>query len=178
MKVKNTITGKVYPDIVEALKSGCVSNTSLASAIHNAYTYKSGADANLCAADLCQSANFFWEVGIQWVAEYIERYGNYNQFNLKPLEVAFVKGDTVMITDVGQIYNHYSDVFSNYEAYGLTLQDVAEWCYGDLHPDLYSYYTVKALFPSFNKEKILYIKSKTNDKGYLISPEGVRKVEK
>lgn len=177
MKVKNTITGKVYPDIVEALKSGCVSNTSLASAIHNAYTYKSGADANLRAADLCQSANFFWEVGIQWVAEYIERYGNYNQFNLKPFEVAFVKGDTVMIIDVGQIYPTYSAIFSHYKVWGLTLQDVAEWCYGDHHPDLYSYYTVKASF-SFEGKEILYIKSKTSDSGYLISPEGVGKVEK
>ena len=180
MKVKNTVTGEVYPDIAEALKSSCVSNASLASAIHNAYIYRSGADANSCTANLCQSEGFFhaWEVGIQWVAEEIERYDNYSQFNLKPLEVTFIKGDTVMITDTGQIYDTYSTIFSNYEAYGLTLQDVAEWCYGDLHPDIYSYYTVKASFPSLRGEKILYIKSKTSNKGYLISPEGVRKVEK
>lgn len=175
MKVKNTITGKVYPDIASALKDNCISNFSLAIAINKIYLWK-----NADAAKVCATGNFLyaWEKGVQWLAEDIKRQGNYSQFNLKPLEVTFVKGDTVMITDVGQIYDTYSDIFSNYGAWGLTTRDVAEWCYGDIHPDLYSYYTVKASISNTEGRKILYIKSKSNDKGYLISPEGVRKVEK
>lgn len=113
MKVKNIITGKVYPDIEAALKDNCISNFSLAIAINKNYLWKNEDAAGnfLCA----------WEKGVQWLAEDIEKQGNYSQFNLKPLEVAFAKGDTVMITDISQIYNHYSDIFSNYKACGLTL---------------------------------------------------------
>ena len=175
MKVKNTITGKVYSDIEAALKDNCISNFSLAIAINKNYLWKK-ADA----AELCATENFLyaWEKGVQWVAEDIKRKGNYSQFNLLPLEMTFSKGDTVMITDAGQIYDTYSDIFGNYKDWGLTLQDVAEWCYGDIYPDLYSYYTVKATISLKEGRKMLYIKSKTSNRGYLISPEGIKKVER
>lgn len=169
MKVENAMTGEIYDSIEAALKNGCVSNTSLAIAINKTYISR-----NINPADLCESGDFFyaWETGLRNLAEDIEKYDNYSLFNLIPLESFFSKGDIVEIIDKGQIYDTYSGIFDNYEGWGLSLRDVAEWCYGDGDPNLSECYVVKAIMIS---NDILYIKGKTSQRGYLIDFRGVRR---
>lgn len=175
MKVKNIETGKSYSDVETALKDGCISNIILATAINSAYLRR-----NADAAKMCEKGNFLyaWEIGVQWLAEDIKKNRSFCQFNLLPLEPTFSVGDKVEIIDKGQIYDTYSDIFDNYENLGLSLRDVAEWCYSDINPNFSEYYDVKTVITFENKDDIiLYIKGRESQKGYLIDSCGVRRKE-